>query len=63
MKTTIIILASIFIIGLAVNGYIKLKLIYLQRKRNKCDLSTSKGLDEAKYYNEKINQLMNVRIN
>ena len=63
MKTVLIILASIFVLGLTVNGYRKIKLTLLQRHRNNCDLTTDEGLKRAQEYNDKINKLMNVSSN
>ena len=60
MKTVLITLGVLFLIGLSINGYRKIKLIQYQRERNKCDIQTLEGQRRCAELNTKINKLMNV---
>ena len=59
MRTVLAVTVFLFVLGMALNLYRMLKLRRLQHKRNRCDLSTLKGREMAKYYNNEINKLMN----
>jgi hypothetical protein len=59
MKTALLIIAILVIIGMSFHAIRYFKLRSLQMKRNACDLSTEKGRYAARQYNKRINKLMN----
>lgn len=59
MRTVLAVTVVLFLLGMALNLYRMLKLRRLQEKRNRCDLTTFRGREMAKYYNKEINKLMN----
>jgi hypothetical protein len=59
MKTALLIITILVIIGMSFHAVRYYKLRELQKKRNDCDLSTEKGRYAAQQYNKRINKLMN----
>jgi hypothetical protein len=59
MKTALLIILILVLIGMGFHAVRYYKLRDLQKKRNACDLSTEKGRYAAQQYNKRINQLMN----
>lgn len=57
----LIILAVIILTAFAIHVVRIFKLNALQKKRDKCDLSTERGRSLAREYNNKIDKLMNYR--